>query len=126
MHASGFVEIEVRQELSEATATSSSNIDSPTILNRRLSTTVNLRDGGSVLIGGLISSTMSEGEQGVPILGRIPVVKELFSAGTNDQVRTELMVMIIPYILNSPDEAEALTDELQRVRMKSLSEGMMP
>jgi general secretion pathway protein D len=36
------------------------------------------------------------------------------------------MVMIIPYILNSPDEAEALTDELQRVRIKSLSEGMMP
>ena len=126
VHASGFVEIEVRQELSEATATSSSNIDSPTILNRSLSTTVNLRDGGSVLIGGLISSTMSEGEQGVPILGRVPLVKELFSAGTNDQIRTELMVMIIPYILNSPDEAEALTDELQRVRIKSLSEGMMP
>ena len=126
VHASGFVEIEVKQELSEATATSSSNIDSPTILNRSLSTTVNLRDGGSVLIGGLISSTMSEGEQGVPILGRVPLVKELFSAGTNDQIRTELMVMIIPYILNSPDEAEALTDELQRVRIKSLSEGMMP
>ena len=78
------------------------------------------------MIGGLISSTMSEGEQGVPILGRVPLVKELFSAGTNDQIRTELMVMIIPYILNSPDEAEALTDELQRVRIKSLSEGMMP
>ena len=52
VHASGFVEINLSQELSEATATSSSNIDSPTILNRKLNTTVTLQDGGSVLIGG--------------------------------------------------------------------------
>ena len=126
VHAAGFVEIELSQELSEATATSSSNIDSPTILNRAIRTTVTLRDGGSVLIGGLISSTLGEGEQGIPVLGRIPGVKKLFSSGTNDQSRTELMIMIIPYILSSPSEAEALTDELQRARMEYLSEGMTP
>ena len=122
VHASGFVEIKLKQELSEATATSSSDIDSPTILNRSLSTVVTLQDGGSVLIGGLIASNSSEGNQGLPVLSRIPLIKEFFSGGTNDQSRTELMVMIIPYILSTPEKAMELTDELQRVRMKILTQ----
>ena len=122
VHAAGFVEIGVSQELSEATATSSSNIDSPTILNRKIKTTVTLQDGGSVLIGGLISSTSSEGSQGIPILNQIPLVKKLLSGEANEKVRTELMIMIIPYILTSPEEAEEITDELQRARMKLLGD----
>ena len=126
VHASGFVDIEITQELSEATATSSSNIDSPTILNRKIRTTVTLRDGGSVLLGGLISSTSSAGEQGVPVLGRLPLLGNLFKTETNAQDRTELMVMIIPYVLNSPEEAENLTDELQRARIENLSSDIIP
>jgi general secretion pathway protein D len=119
VHASGFVDIEIQQELSEAAEGSVSG--NPIILNRSLSTTVTLRDGGSVLIGGLISSTTSEGEQGIPILGKLPLIGKLFRTDTNTQDRTELMIMIIPYILNSPGEAEGLTDELQNERMQSLS-----
>ncbi|WP_438864987.1 type II secretion system protein GspD [Neptunicella sp.] len=126
VHASGFVDIEINQELSEAAATSSSNIDSPTILNRKLSTTVTLKDGGSVLLGGLISSTTSKGQQGVPLLGKIPLLGKLFSTDTNAQDRTELMIMIIPYVLNSPTEAEQLTDELQRARIDHLSVDIVP
>jgi general secretion pathway protein D len=121
VHASGFVDIEITQELSEATPTSSSDIDSPTILNRKINTTVTLRDGGSVLLGGLISSTTSVGNQGVPILGRLPMIGKLFSTDSNTQDRTELMIMIIPYILNSPGEAEQLTDELQKARIENFS-----
>ena len=122
VHAAGFVEIEISQELSEAVATSSSNIDSPTILNRKLTTTVTLQDGGSVLIGGLISSNSSKGSRGVPFFGQLPLLKEFFSGRTDDQLRTELMIMIIPYILSTPNEAEGLGDELQRARMKLLSD----
>jgi general secretion pathway protein D len=118
VHASGFVDIEISQELSEAAE--SSDAENPTILNRSLKTTVTLRDGGSVLIGGLISSTTSENERGVPILGKLPLIGKLFRTDGNTQIRTELMVMIIPYILTSPDEAESLTDELQQSRIQSL------
>jgi len=38
-----------------------------------------------------------------------------------EQTRTELMVMIIPYILNSPEEAESLVDELQIERMRVIN-----
>ena len=119
VYASGFVEIEINQELSEAASTSGGG--NPTILNRKISTTVTLRDGGSVLLGGLISSSTSAGNQGVPILGKLPVLGKLFRTDSDSQDRTELMIMIIPYILNSPDEAEKLTDELQKARIDKLS-----
>ena len=122
VHASGFVDIEINQELSEATGGGLT----PTILNRRLSTTVTLRDGGSVLLGGLISSSTSKGQTGVPILGRLPFIGKLFNTDTESQDRTELMIMIIPYVLNSPDEAEKLTDELQRSRIEDLSSDIVP
>ncbi|MBD1389810.1 type II secretion system protein GspD [Neiella sp. HB171785] len=125
VHASGFIDIEVRQELSEAVGTTSSEIDSPTITNRKMETTVTLRDGGAVLLGGLISSTNSDGEDGVPGLGTLPAIGKLFRNDTLESRRTELMIMIIPYVLNSPEEAENLTDELQweRINQYGSSDG---
>ena len=75
-----------------------------------------------MLIGGLISSTSSEGSQGIPILSQIPLVRKLLSGEANEKVRTELMIMIILHILSPPAEAEEMTDELQRARMKLLGE----
>jgi general secretion pathway protein D len=117
VHTSGFVDIEINQELSSATGGGLT----PRISNRKINTTVTLKDGGSVLLGGLISSTTSRGQQGVPVLGRIPLIGKLFNNDSDTQDRTELMVMIIPYVLNSPVEAEKLTDELQKKRIESVS-----
>lgn len=122
VHATGFVDLEISQELSEAVNTDSSSIDSPTISTRSINTVLTLRDGGSVLIGGLIRSNDSEGEVGIPVLGKIPLLGKLFRGDNMEQNRTELMIMIIPYILNSPDETEALSDELQRARIKYISD----
>lgn len=117
VHATGFVDIEIAQELSEAVNTDSSAINSPTIRTRSLNTSLTLRDGGSVLIGGLIRANEGEGEVGVPILGKLPGIGKLFRGDNMEQRRTELVIMIIPYILSSPDEAESLEDEFQRARM---------
>jgi general secretion pathway protein D len=119
VHASGFVDIEISQELSAAVA--GADAANPDIRNRSLSTTVTLRDGGSVLLGGLISSTTDSTNKSVPILGKLPLIGKLFSTDSDSQNRTELMIMVIPYILNSPDEAEQLTDELQKARIDKYS-----
>ena len=74
-----------------------------------------------MLLGGLISSTTGSTNNGVPILGKLPFIGKLFSTDTENQDRTELMIMVIPYILNSPDEAEQLTDELQKARIDKYS-----
>jgi len=122
VHASGFVDLEVSQEISEVSADSYSDIDSPTISSRSIETVLTLRDGGSVLIGGLIRSNSSEGEVGVPVLGKLPILGNLFKGDNSSNQRTELMIMIIPYILSSPDEAESLSDELQKARLKTIEE----
>jgi general secretion pathway protein D len=119
VHASGFVEIEINQEISKSLG--GADESNPDISNRSLSTTVTLRDGGSVLLGGLISSDTTTNNTSVPILGKLPFIGKLFSTDSEEQSRTELMIMVIPYILNSPDEAEQLTDELQKARINKYS-----
>jgi general secretion pathway protein D len=122
VHASGFVDIEIDQEIS----LSSGDSLTPTISTRSITTTLSLRDGGSVLLGGLISSTTENTNTGIPILGKLPLVGKLFSNDSDDQKRTELMIMIIPYVLNSPSEAESLTDELQMQRIQDISADLVP
>jgi general secretion pathway protein D len=112
LHNSGFVDIEVTQELSEAEVNETSGIDSPTIRNRSLTTIVTLRDGGSILLGGLISSTTSDNETGVPFFGAIPGVGRLFRADGENKERRELLVMIIPYVMDRPKDAEEITEQL--------------
>jgi general secretion pathway protein D len=111
VHSSGYVDIEVTQSLSEAQQNSTSSIDSPTIFKRELETTVTLRDGASVLLGGLISQTKSRGQNGIPGLGKIPLLGKLFKTESDFLNRTELMVMVIPYILEDADEASEITDK---------------
>lgn len=121
VHATGFVDIEISQELSEAINTDSSAINSPTIRTRSLQTSLTLRDGGSVLIGGLIRASEGDGEVGVPVLGKLPGIGKLFRGDNMSQRRTELVIMVIPYILSSPDESESLSDELQKARMEVIN-----
>ena len=110
VHSSGYVDIRISQELSEAQQTSTSKIDSPSVFNRRLQTTVTLRDGGSVLLGGLISETSSNSANGIKGLGRIPGVGRLFRSDSKAVDRTELVLMVVPYIIDNADEASNITD----------------
>jgi general secretion pathway protein D len=114
VHASGHVDIEIEQELSEAQPNKSSSIDSPSVFNRKIQTTVTLQDGGSILLGGLISSTKSLGNTGVPWFGKMPIIGKLLSADSNSSARTELMVMIIPYVIDTPSEGQAITKSIQQ------------
>jgi general secretion pathway protein D len=115
VHASGHVDIQIDQQLSEAQNNLSSGIDSPSIFNRQIQTVVTLQDGGSILLGGLISSSKSLGDNGVPWVGKVPILGKLFSADSKSTARTELMVMIIPYVINSPSEGQAITKSIQQV-----------
>ena len=111
VHSSGYVDIQLSQELSEAQQNSTSAIDSPTIFRRKIETTVTLRDGGSVLLGGLISQTSSDGGSGVGGLGKIPLLGKLFRVDSEFKNRTELMVLVIPYILETPAESVEITEK---------------
>ncbi len=113
VQASGVVDLQVSQELSESTDTSTSENLTPVINNRKVETTLTLRDGGSVMLAGLISSNKGRGDTGVPLLGDIPWLGNLFKSQSTSENRTELIVMIIPYIIRDFDEAQALTRSYQ-------------
>lgn len=114
VQASGVVDLQVSQELSESTDTSTGESLTPVINNRKVETTLTLRDGGSVMLAGLISSNKGRGDTGVPLLGDIPWVGNLFKSQSASENRTELIVMIIPYIIRDFDEAQSLTRSYQQ------------
>ncbi len=113
VQASGVVDLQVSQELSESTDTSTGENLTPVINNRKVETTLTLRDGGSVMLAGLISSNKGRGDTGVPLLGDLPWVGNLFKSQNASENRTELIVMIIPYIIRDFDEAQSLTRSYQ-------------
>lgn len=104
------VELNVSQEVSEAQVNSVSNVQSPLILTRNINTTLSLDDAETVLLGGLISENFSTGENGIPLLKDIPIIGNAFKTTTKGRNRTELIVLLTPYIIESPATARALRD----------------
>jgi general secretion pathway protein D len=122
------VDIELRQEVSEALPVGSdSSVNSPAIFNRSVSTSLNLRDGSAILIGGLMSQRRTTGDSGVPFLKDVPILGNLFKSQTHGTNRTEMVLMIVPYILESDDQTAELTRSLsQRFELLDLSPAMPP
>jgi general secretion pathway protein D len=109
IHAGNRIDLDIAQEVSEAQANTTSSVSSPLILNRRVSTQLSLADGATVMLGGLISENNSRTNTGVPVLKDIPVVGSLFKNDVDSRRRTELLVLITPYVINNDSESEAVT-----------------
>jgi general secretion pathway protein D len=108
----GMITLDIAQEVSEVAKTTTSGIDSPTISQRRLTSTVTTRSGEMVALGGLIRENVSRSRQGIPGLSQIPVVGALFGQHTTSGDRTELIILMTPLVMRSPEEAHAALDEL--------------
>jgi general secretion pathway protein D len=119
VNSSGNVELDIQQEVSDVVPTTTSTIDSPTIQQRKIKSSVSVHDGQTIALGGLIRDRQSHGKSGIPVLSDIPVVGTLFGTTTNTGDRTELLVLITPHVIRSPAEADAVTDEL-RQRLQSV------
>ncbi|HSG91091.1 MAG TPA: hypothetical protein VLA56_17875, partial [Pseudomonadales bacterium] len=111
--ASGLVTLEVEQEVSDVVPTTSSGIDSPTIQQRRIKSSVSVQSGGSVALGGLIRSSRTKGTTGVPLLSSLPAVGALFGVKENSVDKTELLVLITPRVVRNQEEAREITRELR-------------
>jgi MSHA type pilus biogenesis protein MshL len=71
----------------------------PTIDLRELSTTVRVRDGEMIIIGGLISTKEETLDNQVPFLGRIPIIGAIFKSHRKVKERKELVIMLKPVIV---------------------------
>ena len=70
----------------------------PIVETRQTSTVVRVKNGQPVIISGLIQETNSFTEKRVPILGKFPIVGNLFSYSTQQKQRSELVVVVVPYV----------------------------
>jgi len=110
---SGMVLLDVAQEVSDVVPTTTSNIDSPTIQQRRIASTIAVRNGETIALGGLIRDSKSKSRGGIPYLRKIPIIGDLFGSTGRNNRRTELIVLITPRVLRSQQESQEMMDDLR-------------
>lgn len=96
----GIVNLIIRQVLSSVDNGSSGVNNNPVFNNQEISTTVVVRNGENVVLGGLIQTDDELLNTGIPILNRLPGVGKLFSYQQETQERRELFIVLRPEIIN--------------------------
>jgi general secretion pathway protein D len=119
VNASGLISLDITQQISNPVPTNTSNIDSPSIQQRLIQTSVSVQSSEVVALGGLISEREAKGGLGIPAIRRIPVLGSLFGTKSKDSTRREIIVLLTPRLIRDPHDAREITYELGE-RMRSI------
>ena len=109
-----FVLMDIKYSETQVTGgyTASSNSLGPELSTRSMDATIAVDDHSTVVLGGLVNTAAREGRTGIPLLGDIPLIGWLFNQKTSTGDRSELIVLITPYVLTTPEQAKALTERI--------------
>ncbi len=99
INADGYITTLIEPEVSSVVGFKGQNNDLPIVATRQVSTTVRLRDGGSVIIGGLLSEERTTTVTKVPLLGDIPLLGYLFQHKGTSTSKKDLVIEVTPRIL---------------------------
>ncbi|HIB68969.1 MAG TPA: hypothetical protein EYO33_28750, partial [Phycisphaerales bacterium] len=107
------IKLELEQEIQEVTDFLEQNLGGtgftvPLISNRDVRTTISVKDGQTLMIGGLISKRTVETVRKVPILGDIPLIQNLFRELRKEEAKTTLFISLTPHIVDVPQEIERI------------------
>ncbi|MCX6984172.1 MAG: hypothetical protein NT118_05375 [Lentisphaerae bacterium] len=105
----GLITMELDQTVSDAIKTTSSSIDSPTISERVLQTVLSIRDGGTVIVGGIIKEKSETNTQSYPFVAEINLLSKLFGNTISKTVRTEMVVLITGRIVDEHSNLDEIT-----------------
>ncbi|MCP3442020.1 type II secretion system secretin GspD [Bradyrhizobium sp. CCGUVB14] len=114
INESGRVQLDIEQEVSSVVKTTTSNIDSPTIQQRRVKTTVVVSDGEVLALGGMIQDSANKSSNQLPILGDIPGIGAVFANRKDSVQKTELVILITPKVVRDGTESRLVTEEYRR------------
>jgi general secretion pathway protein D len=118
----GRVVLQIEQEVSNVSKTTSSGIDSPTIQQRKVQTTVVVSDGEVLALGGLIQQRDNVTKSQIPLLGDLPLVGTAFRQKSDSIDRTELVIFIRPSVVRNTNEARQVTEEFRsRINLQPLA-----
>jgi pilus assembly protein CpaC len=113
------IRLKVRPEVSSldfANGITLSGFRIPSLITRRAETDVELRDGQSFAIAGLLNNLSQEDSSNIPFLSSIPILGTLFKSKADNAERTELMVLITPRLVRplNPDEIPPLPTQMKK------------
>jgi len=101
INADGRITLDISPEVSQPSATAAGSVTTgaPAVDSRNAKTTVLVRDGETVVIGGLISDSVSNQIAKIPLLGDIPILGWLFKKKSVTRNRAELLIFVTPKIM---------------------------
>jgi general secretion pathway protein D len=106
----GLVVMDINQEIDDVAGyTTIDGNKVPNTDKRTLSSEIAVRDRDTIILGGFIRSDKSKSRTGVPILQDIPILGALFSSHSDSKNREELIVLMRPTVLKTPELASAQT-----------------
>jgi general secretion pathway protein D len=116
------VRLTISHELTKLDELSTASLDRPATLKRTIDTTVVVKDGSTVVIGGLIDDALTETEYKVPCLGDVPFLGWLFKSVSVASEKTNLYVFLTPRVVKSPKEAKELYQD-KKIKIDKIEEG---
>ncbi|TIS50003.1 MULTISPECIES: type II and III secretion system protein family protein [Mesorhizobium] len=108
------IHIKLAPEVSDLTGFTTAG--DPIFTNRKLQTVVELRDGQSFAVGGLLSSKTTKLQNQVPWLGQVPVIGTLFRNSSNQKEETELVVVVTPHLVRPVKPGQQLATPFDKTR----------
>lgn len=99
----GEISIKASIEISSQGASQSvGGVNEPTFNQRKIEHIIQLKEGEVSVLGGLIESTVTNGNSGVPFLAQLPILGSLFSTKHSERLETEVLVMLTPRVVRLP------------------------
>lgn len=96
--ASGDITVDIHPEVSNVSGITADGL--PEVSQRRVDTSIRVKDGQSISIGGLISSEELNSQTKIPLLGDLPLIGNLFTSRTKTTRDSELVIFITPHLLD--------------------------
>jgi general secretion pathway protein D len=96
----------------------------PIINQRQASATVAVKDRDTIILGGMISTSQTKTKSGVPYLKDIPLLGNFFRSNANTEERVELIVLLRPTVLPTPEAAAAVAN-VERMKLPGVRKAEM-
>ncbi len=103
----GYVSLVIQQEINQATG--ETQFDAPVISTREASTQVLVRDGQTIVLGGLRDMQREQTSSGIPLLSGLPIIGGVFGSTSRQSTTTELYLFLTPRIIRTDADADRLT-----------------
>jgi pilus assembly protein CpaC len=111
----GLINVKIEPEVSELDPTTTirvENVEVPSLIIRRAQTTIELRDGQSFAVAGLLSANNFKNQKQLPWIGEVPVLGTLFRSAAFQKKETDLVIIVTPHLVKPARPGEKLVTPL--------------